>query len=62
MLNSGDIVKDRETETHAVVGGVSLDGFVFYGYLIKDRSEIRWAVRSVDLVHSTNETVIRKDL
>ncbi len=57
MLRPGDIVKSQETKKHAVVGAISDDGFVFYGYTIQDRSEIRWSVKGVDLVYSTEEEI-----
>ena len=58
MLRSGDIVKHQYSGIHAVVGDTSEDGFVLFGYLVNDRTEIRWSVKEVDLVYSTEETVV----
>ena len=62
-MKTGDIVKyspayGQAGNTHYVVGIVSADGRVAYGYAISDRTERRLEVCNYEVVYSTNESII----
>ncbi len=56
-MKQGDIVKSKSTGVHTVVGALSPDGHVLYGYRIKDRQEVRLASADVEVVYSTEEYI-----
>lgn len=61
MINNdigiGDIIKSTFDKTHYVVGGISMDGCVVYGYKISDRSNVRLEAHSCEIVYSTKEKI-----
>ena len=56
-MKKGDIVKSKNSDIHYVVGDLSIDGAVIFGYSLNNREEARIEARSVEVVYSTNENI-----
>lgn len=57
MIRPGDILKSLYNGEHCVVGFVSEDGAVAYGYRLRDRKEQRMPLSNYMLVYSCNEEI-----